>query len=473
MIRRMVGRDLSALFPKQDAEHRRDGARGRAACPARASSATSASRSGPARSSRWPAWSVPAAPRSCRRSSASTAYDTGIGPLPRQAAQARLAARRDGGRHGAGPRGPPPAGPDHGALDRAQRDAAAQPARWPGSACCFGGAERREARELDRAAADQAGPALRPGRHAVRRQPAEGGAGQVAGHRPEAADRRRADPRHRRRHQGRGAPADVVAGGRRARRRDGLVRAARGARHGRPDRRPARGPRRRPAHPGRGHRGDASCTPPWVSRSPHDAPSERGQRQAGSSLPAVPATDRGRRSRSKTRELGIILALVAAGRLHRRRQPALPVRAEHPRHPAEHGDPRGDGGRPGGRGDHPQHRPVGRLGARPQRLHRRHHDERQPGPADDRRDRWSASPSARCAACSTASWSGSARCPRWWSRSARSTSSAASPTRGPAAQQVNADELPPALPDLRQRLDPGHPVAGADRAGRWSAASRW
>ena len=47
---------------------------------------------------------------------------------------------------------------------------------------------------------------------------------------PRAADRRRADPRHRRRHQGRGAPADVVAGRRRARGRHGLVRAARGAR---------------------------------------------------------------------------------------------------------------------------------------------------------------------------------------------------------------------------------------------------
>ena len=73
---------------------------------------------------------------------------------------------------------------------------------------------------------------------------------------PDAADHRRAHPRHRRRHQGRGAPAAV-----RPRRRgpgdpDDLLRAARGARHGRPRPRRLRGPDHRRALPrGRHPRG--------------------------------------------------------------------------------------------------------------------------------------------------------------------------------------------------------------------------
>ena len=51
---------------------------------------------------------------------------------------------------------------------------------------------------------------------------------------PEAADHRRAHPRHRRRHQGRGPPAAVRARRPGPRDPDDLLRAARGARHGRP-----------------------------------------------------------------------------------------------------------------------------------------------------------------------------------------------------------------------------------------------
>ena len=66
---------------------------------------------------------------------------------------------------------------------------------------------------------------------------------------PDAADHRRAHPRHRRRHQGRGAPAAL-----RARRPghgdpDDLLRAARGARHGRPGAGRARGPDHRRHRP--------------------------------------------------------------------------------------------------------------------------------------------------------------------------------------------------------------------------------
>ena len=92
--------------------------------------------------------------------------------------------------------------------------------------------------------------------HHERRQPAEGRARQVAGHRAEAADHRRADPRHRHRHQGRGAPAAV--GPRRTGHRhlDDLLRAPRGARHVRPGARRLRGPDHRRARPRRRHARD-------------------------------------------------------------------------------------------------------------------------------------------------------------------------------------------------------------------------
>ena len=70
---------------------------------------------------------------------------------------------------------------------------------WPG-----GRAERRP--DVDATAVRQGERPRRPGLHPVRREPAEGRAGQVARHRPAGAAGRRADPRHRRRHQGRGAP---------------------------------------------------------------------------------------------------------------------------------------------------------------------------------------------------------------------------------------------------------------------------
>ena len=75
MVRRMVGRDLSALFPKQDAEVGETVLRS-SASRARACSSTSPSRSARARSSRSPGSSAPAAARSRARSSAST------GPTP-------------------------------------------------------------------------------------------------------------------------------------------------------------------------------------------------------------------------------------------------------------------------------------------------------------------------------------------------------------------------------------------------------
>ena len=126
-------------------------------------------------------------------------------------------------------------------------------AAWPGPGSSPTGAENRAAGpwagrlEVKTNALDMSA------RHDERRQPAEGRHRQVARHRARPADHRRADPRHRRRHQGRGAPAAV-----RARRPghgdpDDLLRAARGARHGRPRPGRLRGPdhRRPPAR--RGH----------------------------------------------------------------------------------------------------------------------------------------------------------------------------------------------------------------------------
>ena len=85
------------------------------------------------------------------------------------------------------------------------------------------------------------GRLVNPGVPAVRREPAESGPGQVAGPPSGAADRGRADPRHRHRHQGGGPPAAGPAGPGRGRDLDDLLRTARGAADRRPDPGHARG----------------------------------------------------------------------------------------------------------------------------------------------------------------------------------------------------------------------------------------
>ena len=102
------------------------------------------------------------------------------------------------------------------------------------------GPRDRPGRGVGRAAAAaprRAGPARRT---SLRRQPAEGRAGQVAGHRAATARHRRAHARHRRQHQGRGAPSAVRAGRAWPGRPDDLQRAPRGSGHGRPRPRDAR-----------------------------------------------------------------------------------------------------------------------------------------------------------------------------------------------------------------------------------------
>ena len=137
--------------------------------------------------------------------------------------------------------------------------------------------ERGRAPVRDRLGAqapDQVRPPLEPRQLALRRQPAEGRAREVAGAPAVAAHRRRADPRHRRRHQGRGAPAARRAGRRRGRDLDDLVGAARGAPPRRPRSRDARGPARRRVRPHRGVRGDDRRGRDAARRTrwPHDRP---------------------------------------------------------------------------------------------------------------------------------------------------------------------------------------------------------
>ena len=213
----------------------------------RASSTASPSRSGPARSWGSPASSAPAAARSPARSSASTRTTPASVTLagkpvpahdPRAAIRAGIAFvpedRRQQGLVIQGSVGKNIASVIRSRISKAgfvtagSEYAAARP--W---------AERLEVKTnaLDMKAATMSGGNQQ--KVVIAKWLAD---------QPQAADHRRAHPRHRRRHQGRGAPPAL-----RARRPghgdpDDLQRAARGARHGRPR---ARRPRR-PDH--RGHR---------------------------------------------------------------------------------------------------------------------------------------------------------------------------------------------------------------------------
>ena len=86
-------------------------------------------------------------------------------------------------------------------------------------------------------------------RQALRRQPAEGDAEQMAEHQAVGADPRRADARHRRRRQGRGSRHDRRAGRGRHRHHPDLLRPSRGAGDERPRPGHARGPPDRDLRP--------------------------------------------------------------------------------------------------------------------------------------------------------------------------------------------------------------------------------
>ena len=115
----------------------------------------------------------------------------------------------------------------------------------------------------------------------------------------DAADRRRADARHRRRHQGRGAPPAL--GSRERGRRDphDLERAARGARHGRSRDRAVRGPRRGRVRPQPRPTRSRSCAPPPASRS--EEARERASTQRSPAARARAGPQRGRDGRALPR----------------------------------------------------------------------------------------------------------------------------------------------------------------------------
>ena len=216
IVRPMVGREVGDLFPKTPTEIGDVGARGRAASSPRGVF-HDVSLHGPraARSSRSPASSAPAAARSPGRSSASTATTPARVRCRRRRAAARIAARGHA-RPGVGvrPRGPPQAGPGH----RHARSTATS--RWRRCAGCDRpGCSRRAAEtRAGRATwasrlAGQDGRARHAGVHddaaATSRRSCSA---KWLATQPEAAHHRRADPRHRRRHQGRGAPPARRAG---------------------------------------------------------------------------------------------------------------------------------------------------------------------------------------------------------------------------------------------------------------------
>ena len=94
--------------------------------------------------------------------------------------------------------------------------------------------------EVPRPAQDQDAEPGPAGQEPERRQPAEGGAGEVAGRGVQGADLRRADTRHRRRRKTGDLQPDVRTGQRRHRHHHDLVRHGGTARHVRPGHRPVR-----------------------------------------------------------------------------------------------------------------------------------------------------------------------------------------------------------------------------------------
>ena len=211
LVRRMVGRDLDELYPKQDVEAgevalsvrrlTREGVFTDVSFDVRRGEIVGL------------AGLVGAGPhaRSPGPSSASTAGTPARSRWTARQLRPRRAHHRHGRRARPRPRGPARPGPGDGHVHRAQHRPDRPPYDRARPASMDRGAERSRSARLGGQAPGEVRPDRRHRRHAVRRQPAEGRPRQVAGHRPQGAHRRRADPRHRRRHQGRGAPAALAS----------------------------------------------------------------------------------------------------------------------------------------------------------------------------------------------------------------------------------------------------------------------
>ena len=257
LIARMVGRGVNPHSPPPDPVDRRGGVvlevvgpgRLSAGPPARGSK-TSASASGPARSSAWPGWSGAGRTELALALFGARGGIDRRGPGRRPAGGLPVPRRRDRRRDRLSPGRPqgrrPLPGYEHRGERRGRRRGTVRDVVVPRPPP----APRR--RGLVPLAPRRLPGAGRGGAEPERRQPAEGGPGQVAAGEPAGPDRGRADPRGRRRGQGRDPRPAVRPGPGGGGRPRHLVRPARGPGRLRPRARHARGADRRGAGPRRG-----------------------------------------------------------------------------------------------------------------------------------------------------------------------------------------------------------------------------
>ena len=168
-----------------------------------------------ARSSASPAWSAPAAPRWRAPIFGADPFDSGRVMVDGEAVDDPLAARRHPPRHRPGAGGPQAAGAVPGARRPHQsQHGGARAHHAAGASSSTKQAERALVEEYPPGAQHPHGEPGADRRQSFRRQPAEGRARPLAGAPAEGADRRRADARHRRRRQGRGAQPALRDGAR-------------------------------------------------------------------------------------------------------------------------------------------------------------------------------------------------------------------------------------------------------------------
>ena len=289
LIRDMVGRELSDFF-RRVAHEPGDVALSVEALGRAGAFEDISSRSAPARCSGSPASSAPAGPRSPRRCSASGRPTPGSSAATDEVVEIRSPRE-------AMARGIAYVSEDRRRLGLSLPQSVTANITLPGlrrfvARWRLVDRTRRAAgrRRLPAAAADPQPVAGDAGRQPLRRQPAEGDARQVARHQAGGADLRRADPRHRRRRQGRRPRADRRARPRRRRGDPHLVRPPRGA----GDERPRAGHARRPAD------GDLRRDRPRAGADHDGRGRDRNDRRARARRVASGRADRGDRSSSRS-----------------------------------------------------------------------------------------------------------------------------------------------------------------------------